>query len=104
MIQPFLQQKLSVLIPLFKQYNVSTAYAFGSVTTDKFNSKSDIDLLVDFDETMEPAERGEMIWQMWDDLEKIFKRRVDLVTEKSLTNPYFIEELNEKKMLLYGKA
>lgn len=29
------------------QHNVRTLFAFGSVLSDKFNSKSDIDLIVD---------------------------------------------------------
>ena len=80
------------------------AYAFGSVCTDNFNSESDIDILVDFDKNMKPEDKGEMIWQIWDELENLLNRKVDLLTKTSLTNPYFIEELNEKKVLLYGKA
>jgi len=32
----------------------------------------------------------------------LFKRDIDLVTENSLKNPYFIEELNETKQLIYA--
>jgi predicted nucleotidyltransferase len=35
---------------LCRQYNVKTLYAFGSVLTDRFNSDSDVDLIVDFRE------------------------------------------------------
>ncbi|NJB81929.1 putative nucleotidyltransferase, partial [Wenyingzhuangia aestuarii] len=28
-------------------------------------------------------------------------RKIDLVTEKSLKNPYFIESINESKELIY---
>ena len=104
MIDPFLQQKLPQVVSLFKKHGVLEAYAFGSVCTGNFNSESDIDILVDFDKNMKPEEKGEMIWRVWDALESLFNRKVDLVTETSLTNPYFIEELNEKKVLLYGKA
>lgn len=34
---------------LCQQNKVRTLYVFGSVLTDKFNEKSDIDLLVDID-------------------------------------------------------
>jgi len=85
------------------QYKVTSAFAFGSVCTDKFNEQSDIDMLVNLDDNLEPLERGELFWQLWDDLEKTLNRKVDLLSEKSLTNPYFIEELNEKKVSLYEK-
>jgi predicted nucleotidyltransferase len=35
-------------------------------------------------------------------LEDHLKRPVDLITETSLKNPYFIEEVNETKMKIYG--
>jgi hypothetical protein len=104
MLHPFLQQKLPQLLPLFKQHQVSRAYAFGSVCTDKFNDSSDVDLLIGFDGKFDPADKGEIIWNMWDELEKVLNRKVDLVTENSLSNPYFIQELNEKKVLLYGQG
>ena len=38
-----------------------------------------------------------------DIFEKIFKRRVDLITDKSLSNPYFIDSVNKTKVLIYGQ-
>jgi predicted nucleotidyltransferase len=101
MINPFLQQKLSAVIPMFQKHHVSRAYAFGSVVTDRFGNSSDVDLLISIKAGLDPADEGEHIWKLWDELENLFKRRVDLVTEKSLSNKVFIEELNEKKELLY---
>ena len=37
-----------------------------------------------------------------DKFEQIFQRSVDLITDKSLSNPYFINSLNQTKTLLYG--
>ncbi len=37
-----------------------------------------------------------------DQFENLFQRQVDLVTEKSLSNPYFIDSINKTKTLLYG--
>ncbi len=36
------------------------------------------------------------------DLESLFNRKIDLVTEKSLSNPYFIKSIEETKQLLYA--
>jgi predicted nucleotidyltransferase len=103
MIHPFLQEKLPAINKLFRENHVKNAYAFGSVCTDKFNDDSDVDLLINMEADLEPLVRGELMLNVWDALEEILNRRVDLLSEKSLRNPYFIEELNEKKVLVYGE-
>ncbi|WPO77601.1 hypothetical protein [Flavobacterium sp. KACC 22761] len=35
-------------------------------------------------------------------LEEIFKRPIDLLEEKAIKNPYFKENLNKQKQLIYG--
>lgn len=102
MIHPFLQEKLPAVSKLFSENHVKNAYAFGSICTNSFNENSDVDLLINMDEKLEPEVRGELLLNLWDKLEELFNRKVDLLTEKSLKNPYFIEELNEKKVLVYG--
>ena len=87
---------------LCKRYNVRSLFAFGSVCTDKFNKKSDIDLLVSF-AAMAPADYAENYFDVADKFEQIFQRRVDLITDKSLSNPYFIASVNQTKTLLYGQ-
>ena len=79
---------------------IKSLFAFGSVCTDKFNDQSDVDLLVAF-EQMDFGEYADNYFQTADLFEKIFHRRVDLVTEKSLRNPYFIQSVNQTKTLLY---
>jgi len=83
-------------------YNVKTLYAFGSVCTEKFNDKSDIDLLISF-LPMDYGDYADNYFELANKFENLFKRPVDLVTDKSLSNPYFIESINESKMLIYGK-
>jgi len=43
-----LEQLTAAIKQLCEQHKVRKLYAFGSVLTDKLNSNSDIDLLVDF--------------------------------------------------------
>ena len=35
-------------------------------------------------------------------LEEILKREIDLLEEKSIRNPYFLEAVNHQKQLIYG--
>lgn len=89
---------------LCKRHRVRTVYVFGSVLTDKFNkSSSDIDLLVDFF-PMGALEYAENYYDLKFSLQDIFNRKVDLLEQKSLKNPYFIQSVNENKKLIYGDA
>jgi len=79
---------------------VNSLYVFGSVCTDKFNEKSDIDLLISF-KTMDFGDYADTYFELAEEFEKLFKRQVDLVTDKSSSNPYFIQSINKSKTLLY---
>ncbi len=97
-IQPYLPQIIELLI----KHKIIKAYVFGSVLTDKFNSKSDVDFLVTIQNNLEPLETGEHLWNLTYELEELLKRNVDLLTERSLKNPYFIQRVNETKFSIYG--
>ena len=66
-------------------YNVKSLFAFGSVCTDKFNDNSDIDLLIAFN-AMDFGDYADAYFDIAEELENIFKRPVDLITDKSLSN------------------
>jgi len=101
MFHPVLQDRLPQIISLLKEHKVKRAYVFGSVTTPSFSEDSDVDLLISFDESLDPADKGELWFDLYYKLKEFFHRDVDLLTESSLTNPYFIKSLNKTKTLLY---
>ena len=84
-----------------RQHHILSLSVFGSVLTEKFNDKSDIDFLVSF-KPLEFGEYADNYFQAAESLEKIFNRRIDLVTDKSLSNPYFINAVNTTKQQIYG--
>lgn len=90
---------------LCREHKVKYMYAFGSAINNKFNhSTSDIDLIVELDES-DPVERGEKLMSLWDKLEIFFNRRVDLLTESSIHNPYLKKNIESNKILVYdGKG
>ena len=61
---------------------------------------------MDFSATFYPEDdpliAGENRIQFYISLEDLMGRRIDLVDEDNLKNPYFIEELEETKQLIYG--
>jgi predicted nucleotidyltransferase len=101
-MNPIIEQKLPEIRALCKKYHVERLYLFGSATTDNFNDKSDVDLLMAFDEKLSPLERGENYFELHYAFEALFGRDIDLLTENSLSNPYFIASVERSKQLLYA--
>jgi len=101
-INTSLKPHLPLIISLFKKHKIKDAYLFGSALTENFDEKSDVDFLVSFDGDLDPLEKGELLWNLRFSLEDDLNRPIDLITETSLKNPYFIEELNNTKQKIYG--
>jgi predicted nucleotidyltransferase len=76
-------------------------YVFGSVCTDRFNDDSDIDILISF-ENLSVEEYTESYFELHYKLQELFGRKIDLLTERSLSNPYFIKGLEQTKQLVYA--
>ncbi len=85
---------------LCKLYKVKSLYAFGSICSRKFKENSDIDLIINF-YPMDFGDYTDTYFELIEHFEKIFNRKVDLITEKSLNNPYFIESINKNKTKIY---
>lgn len=100
-MQKLLENNIEKIKTLCKAYNVKSLFAFGSVCTDKFNEESDVDLLITFN-NMDYGDYADTYFDLAEKFEKIFQRPVDLITEKSLKNPYFINAVNQTKTLIYG--
>lgn len=96
-----LKNQLDTIRSLCERYRVKTLYVFGSVLTPNFDTYSDIDLLVDFLD-QDALQYTSNYFQFKFELEKLFNRKIDLLEERALKNPYFIENINQKKQLLYG--
>lgn len=103
-MNPILQNKLDVLRELCGRYKVKSLYSFGSVNTPGFTEHSDIDLLIEFDPNISAEEYTDNYFSLRDRFVELFKRKIDLVTSRSLSNPYFIANIEQEKQLLYGEA
>ena len=68
---------------------------FGSATTDEFTSTSDLDFLVDF--FPEQAELLQKFLTLKERLIQTLHRDVDLVTMRSITNPYLKESIERTR-------
>jgi len=100
-MQRLISDNIERIKTLCMTYNVASLFVFGSVCSDSFNDKSDIDLLISF-KPMDYGDYADTYFELADQFETLFQRPVDLVTDKSLSNPYFIDSVNQTKIILYG--
>ena len=82
-------------------HKVKSLYAFGSVLTDKFNSESDIDLIVDF-KNIVVEDYADNYYDFKFSLQDILKRPIDLLEERAIKNPCFRQSVNLQRQLVYG--
>ena len=101
-MQRLLTDNMEKIKALCMVYNVKNLFAFGSICTDKFTDKSDVDLLISFN-PMDFGDYADTYFELADQFEELFNRPVDLITEKSLKNPFFINSVNQTKTLIYGQ-
>ena len=98
-----IEMNMDKIIALCKKYRVAKLWVFGSILTDRFNDSSDVDFSVIFDKKNIPLlDYADNYLDFLSELKRILSREVDLVTEESLNNPYFIKSLNSTKRLIYG--
>jgi len=89
------------ILILCKQYHVKTLYVFGSALTDKFSRDSDVDLIVAFND-LPVEDYADNYFDFKFSLQDIFNRPIDLLEEQAIKNPYFLQNINRHKQLIYG--
>ena len=97
----YLESYIGEIRLLCKKNRVKSLYVFGSVLTDQFTDKSDIDLIVDID-SIDPLEYSDFYFNLKFELEELLRREIDLLESRALKNPYLIDNINRSKTLLYG--
>lgn len=95
------KDKFNELKLLCEMHKVKVLYAFGSVCTDHFKEESDIDFLISFD-NVSLDDYADNYFELYYKLRHLFGREIDLVTENSLSNPYFIKGIGQTKQLVYA--
>jgi len=101
-MQAIIEQQKEALIIICEKLKIKSLYAFGSaVSDDKFRDNSDIDFLITFNESISHEEYLENYFQFHYQLRELFNREIDVLTDRSLSNPYFVENINKNKVLIY---
>jgi uncharacterized protein len=96
-----LHDNLDKLKLLCEEHKVKMMYVFGSVCTENFKEESDIDFLISFDK-VPLDDYADNYFELYYKMCRLFEREIDLVTENSLSNPYFIKGIGLTKTLIYA--
>lgn len=97
----YLERYINEIRSLCQKNKVKNLYVFGSVLTDNFTDKSDIDLIVDID-SKDPLDYADNYFNLKFALEELLNRQIDLLENKAIKNPYLRENIDNSKTLLYA--
>jgi uncharacterized protein len=99
---PRIEQHREELARICAQRRVSRLELFGSAVRDDFDAvRSDLDFLVEFHPLRE-GEHADAYFGLLEDLERLYRRPIDLVMMTAVKNPYFLQAIKPQRMLLYA--
>jgi len=97
-----IEQNKDELFRLCKLHGVRTLELFGSAAEGRFDpAHSDLDFLVTYHDEVGPGIANRFLG-LGVDLEELFGRRVDLVFDSAIENPYFRLVVNRSRKPLYA--
>ena len=103
MFMKLIELNLQRIFELCRLHKVKSLAVFGSILTDRFNDDSDVDLLVDFEQTdPDKFDYVTNYFNFRDALELLFNRKVDLIEYGNQLNPIFRASIDKKKQMIYG--
>ncbi|MGB0766512.1 MAG: nucleotidyltransferase family protein [Phycisphaeraceae bacterium] len=99
---PQIEQHRQDLTSLCRKFGVARLEIFGSAATAQSDRGArDVDMLVEF---LPASEMGpaDQYFGLLEALQSLLDRPVDLVCARAMQNPYFIDEVNRSRSLLYA--
>lgn len=97
-----LQQHEFNLQQLCRKHRVLRLEVFGSAANESFQATtSDLDFLVEY----QPLSKGEYVdayFGLLSDLEDLFDRKIDLVVDHAIRDPYFRRGVDECREVIYA--
>ena len=96
-----IEQNRDALARLCRQFRVERLELFGSAAKGTFQpDASDVDFLVTFADAR-PGTYADRYLGLLLALEQLFQREIDLVTERSIRNPYFRKAVEATRRHVY---
>lgn len=101
MVVALIDERRNELASICRRHGVRRLEVFGSAADGTFDSeRSDIDFLVEYGD-IQPEDRWEAYFGLWEDLARLLARKIDLVEPGAMRNPYFIRRVNESRVVIY---
>ncbi|HRY32427.1 MAG TPA: nucleotidyltransferase domain-containing protein [Bacteroidales bacterium] len=98
-----LSQNIDQIRQICSEHQVEQLYIFGSLTTGAFHEQSDVDLLIQFSDQVNPVDYFDNYMDFKDKLETVLCRTVDIVENQAVRNPIFRNILDRDKILIYER-
>ncbi len=96
-----IEQHRDAIRALCQQYGVRRLDLFGSATSGAFDpARSDLDFVATFADTRSPGYVDRYLG-FAEALEVLFGRPVDVITERSIRNPYFRQAVDASREIIY---
>ena len=93
-------EQLEPLRALCERYGVERLELFGSAARGEFDpARSDLDFIVQMKGRREPG-YARCFYEFAEAIEALYGRRVDLLTELMIKNPYFKAEVEKERRVL----
>jgi predicted nucleotidyltransferase len=97
-----LQSKMRQVISLCQEHGIARLDVFGSAARTDFDpQKSDYDFIVEFEDIGPGTNYGFRFLDFADALESLLGRKVDILTQDSIKNPYLKQAIDEDRRTIY---
>jgi uncharacterized protein len=104
MVAKIVEDNLLSIRDICERFGVKSLYLFGSAADNSLKQSSDLDFLVDYFKDLEGLPKAPFdYFDVLFSLQKITGKKIDLVVNDALRNSYFIDSVNENKVLIYEK-
>ncbi len=102
-MEKLIEDHLAEVADLCRRVGARRLDLFGSAARGEFDpSESDLDFFVEFDD-LPPARYADAFFSLKQNLEALFGRPVDLITEACLANPYFRARIEAERQAVYAR-
>jgi len=97
-----IEQKKVFIESLCQKHNVVSLDLVGSFANGSYNDESDIDFLVRFG-NVAIDNFANNYFDFVTSLEQLLSRKVDLISEKNVSNPYLLNSFNRNRIKIYER-
>jgi uncharacterized protein len=100
-----LKHNMVLIQDVCKKHHVKSLYLIGSATGNEedFGKDSDVDFIYVFDKNrIAELDYADNYFNLLFSLQDILHRKVDLVPEEKISNPFFRNSINQTKLVIYA--